>query len=216
VKISLLRNIGLAALPVLVGAGLWSASLDAADHEEAPGSQADSSADINDLYHWHTADGTSVTVLTFGGIASAEAVFDADVLYTVHFDLDGDNESDMWANVRFGQDGNGDWGVQATMGTAAGGMTWDGPVGELIEDKANGIKIWSGVADDPFFFDLTGFTETIANLQVADNGAADLAFTGTDALAGANTTAFVIEGPTPGAAYQVWATSGRDNTGAEG
>jgi hypothetical protein len=210
VKISLLRNIGLAALPVLVGAGLWSASLDAADHEEAPGSQADFSADINDLYHWHTADGTSVTVLTFGGIASAEAVFDADVLYTVHFDMDGDNESDMQANVRFGQDGDGDWGMQATMGTDLGSISWEGPVGEPLVDADKGISLWAGVADDPFFFDLTGFTETIANLQ-DDTDASDIAFTATDALAGANTTAFVIEGPTPGAAYQVWATSGRDN-----
>ena len=200
-----------ALLPLLAVAGLWAWPLNAADHEEAPGAQADLAADIADLYHWHTEAGTAVSVLTFGGIANADApVYDAGVLYTIHIDTDMDNESDQQVHVRFGQTSDGNWGVQATLASALGSIEMSGNTGEVILDEMTGTQIWAGIADDPFFFDLAGFGATVANLQDASDPA-DIAFTATDALAGANTTAIVIEGPNTATNYQVWATTGRDN-----
>ncbi|MEE2829831.1 MAG: DUF4331 family protein [Myxococcota bacterium] len=208
---SALRGSGLALLLVAVGFGLWSTSLDAADHSEAPGVQADAAADINDLYAWHTADGTAVTIITFGGITNPETpVYDPDVLYGINSDTDGDNEADARVAFRFGMDADGNWGIQTTMGNALGMLTFEGPVGEVVTDPTTGAKVWAGAADDPFFFDLQGFTDTLANTADATD-ATDIAFTATDALAGANVTAIVFEGPAPGAAWQVWATSQRDN-----
>ena len=200
-----------ALLPLLIVAGLWALPLNAADHEEAPGAQADLPADIADLYHWHTEAGTGVTVLTFGGIANANApVYDSGVLYTIHIDTDADNESDQQVHVRFGQDGDGNWGVQATLASALGSITMSGSTGDVIVDTLTGTQLWTGIADDPFFFDLAGFGATIANITDPSDPA-DIAFTATDALAGANTTAIVIEGPSTATNYQVWATTGRDN-----
>lgn len=186
----------------------------AADHAEAPGTQADASADIADYYAWHTGTGTIVNVITFApfGATTGTGVYDADVLYGVHVDLDADNvaDSDMW--FRFGQNGAGDWGIQATLSDPLGTIVIDGAVETNIAHEilpGQDINLWAGVADDPFFFDATGFNDTLAT--------GTLAFTGADGVAGLNVTAIVIETPAPLdsstfqpiTSFQTWATTSR-------
>ncbi|MEN0060830.1 MAG: DUF4331 family protein [Myxococcota bacterium] len=181
------------------------ASALAADHAEAPGAAADAAADIADFYAW--ADGGRLTtIITFAGLtpAGGAATYDADVLYTVHIDNDGDNVSDIDVLVRFGQNGAGEWGVQAEgLPGAAGPLS--GAVNTTLE--AEGYQLYAGLRDDPFFFDLAGYTDTLTT--------ATLSFDSTrDSFAGTNVTALVLEGPVDGyldggTSLNVWATTAR-------
>ena len=170
----------------------------AADHAEAPGTQADPAADIA------ADDGKLVAIVTFAGLSApgSSGTYDADVLYGFHFDtsLNGSSDADIW--VRYGQNGAGEWGVQVT---GIGDSTIEGAVGGLIE--GNGAKVWTGAADDPFFFDLQGFQDTLATGAVAFDSTRD-------SLAGTNVTAIVIEFPSDGfvsgeGSVSTWTTTAR-------
>lgn len=195
--------------------GLWLPAADAADHAEAPGTMADAPADLNDLYAWHTADSV-VAILTYNPFIAAggDAVYDADVDYVVHVDNDGDltNGAEHMIHVRFGQNGAGDWGVQAS-GLPGLATALSGAVDTQIAE--GDYTLWAGLADDPFFFDLAGFNSTLDTANA--DGSVDfdgLGGTPTDALAGLNTMAIVLEFPRAATAdgattIDVWATSAR-------
>lgn len=214
-KMTALRGAGFGAALVAGGLGLWMgiSPSDAADHAEAPGAAADATADIADYYAWHTEDETTVHVVTWASVLNAteNPQFDDAVLVSLHQAFPeetgdfADLEPDVSAHARFGQNSAGDWGVQVTIQSPLGDIEISGPVGEAItDDFGAGVTVWAGAADDPFFFDLAGYTATL------DTG--DLAFTGADALAGANVTALVIEAPAFSPLMQTWATTARDNT----
>jgi len=213
-RMTALKGAGFGAALVVGGLGLWMgiSPSDAADHAEAPGSAADAAADIADYYAWHNEAGNTVHVVTWGSVLNATETptWDDAVLVSIHQafpNTEGvfeDLDPDITVNVRFGQNEADEWGVQATFASPLGDLVMEGPVGEAITDEIGaGITIWAGAADDPFFFDLAGYQGTL------DTG--NLAFDGTDALAGANVTAFVIEGPAFSPLMQTWATTGRDN-----
>lgn len=179
----------------------------AADHAEAPGTQADPAADISDFYAWHNTDGNLVVVFTVAPLTAAggAATYDADLLFGVHFDndLDGVADHDVW--VRFGQNTAGDWGVQAT-GIPGADASFHGAVDTAIADSTGTAMLWAGLSDDPFFFDFQGFVDTLSTGTVA--------FTAADTFAGTNTTTVVMEFPYSGVVngdgfVQTWATSGR-------
>lgn len=203
------------ALTAVAGLGLTavlmtqSDTTQAADHNDGPAAAAKRSADIGDLYAWHKGEAGAeklVTILTFDGLRAAMdapvAVYDEDVLYTINIDNDGDTTADIQIHVRFGKNAAGDWGMQIQN---LPGTTEDvvGAVGTVL-DPAEGVKAHVGIHDDPFFFDLAGFTETLAT--------GTLAFTKTDALAGTNTMAITLEMPLSdalgtGTQLKVWATT---------
>lgn len=173
----------------------------AADHAEAPTSAADPAADIADFYAWHTSDKV-VFVLTYAPLTApgGSATYDADVLYGLHVDndLDGVADQDLW--VQFGQNGAGDWAVRVTWG----GNEEEFSVGDTGEGDS--VKIWTGLADDPFFFDLQGFQTTLATGTVAFDSTRD-------SLAGTNVSAIVLEADlatiSGGSTFQTWATTAR-------
>jgi hypothetical protein len=212
-RLTALKSAGFGAALVAGGLGLWMgiSPSDAADHAEAPGTQLDVAADIADYYAWHTAD-TTVHILTFGTTLNdgAEPTYDPDVLYEIKMafpDETGtfvDLDADITAGFRYGQNGAGDWGLQVSLATPAGDIVFEGPVGEAFDDGIGaGVTVWTGLADDPFFFDAAGYGATLAT--------GDLSFTGADAIAGQNVTAIVIEAPQFSPLLQTWATTARDN-----
>jgi hypothetical protein len=190
-------------------AASWGGVAVAADHNEAPGVVADHVADIDDVYAWHTADGKLVAIVTFAGpgglpVAPPDA-FDAGVLYGIHLDNSGDNLPDQSVWVRFGQNAAGAWGVQFEGIPGATG-TVSGPVGSAI-DAGNGLQAMVGVFDDPFFFDLTGLTDTLATGAVSFQSTRD-------SFAGRNVNAIVVQMDTAAATasnnhVRLWATSSR-------
>lgn len=176
----------------------------ASDHADSPTTAADPAADLADVYTWLDGD-RFVAVLTFAGAspAGAPAAYDADVLYRLHVDTTQDAVSDLALEVRFGQDSEGDWGVQ--LSGVPGAKPLSGAVETELTDGS--VRLWAGLRDDPFFFDDEGLQESLSTGK--------LAFDNTrDSLAGTNATAIVIEAPASAilgktALALVWATTAR-------
>lgn len=200
---------GLAAAAVLFapGLGVWSA-----DHLDPPArtdpmvdSTPDRAADIADLYAWHTASSV-IVALTFAGpqATSMPATYDRDVDYAINIsNRVPRTTADMQINVRFGQAGANQNGVQVTGLPGVTGAI-SGPVEtDLSKD---GVTVRAGLFDDPFFFDLQGFRNTLSS--------GNLMFSSTrDFFAGQNLTAVVIEIPRDridaGQLVDIWAATSR-------
>jgi len=189
------------AFGVLSTVALVTSPLQASDHQEAPATQAQLVADIGDYYAWHEGDNLNL-VLTFGTFAApgTPASYDSNILYSLHFDTTADGVSDLDINARFAQDTSGNWGVQI-MGV--GEAPLEGAVETMLSN--DDLTAWAGLADDPFFFDQTGFRETVAT--------GTLSFDPTrDDVAGLNVTTLVVQVPidailSGGGAFQTWATT---------
>ncbi len=188
------------ALPLAAFAALAYAS----DHQEAGTiSGADPAADIGDLYVWHD-QGRVNAVLTFAGyrLRTEAPVYDADVLYQIHFDVDGDNLADEIVEARFGQNSAGDWGVRID-GLPGSSAPLVGAVDETLEDGA--ARAVGGQFDDPFFFDLQGFQDTLSTGTLSFDASRDF-------VALKNTSAVVVsfEASALGSeSFSAWATTGR-------
>lgn len=175
----------------------------ASDHQEAPGATSRLSADIGDYYAWHDSEQLNL-VLTFGTFAAPglPASYDRDNLYGFHFDTsspaDGVADVDLYA--RFSQDAEGNWGLQLS---GIDGVALEGPVETVLSNAQ--ITGWAGLADDPFFFDQTGFRATLSTGM--------LSFDPTrDDVAGLNVTAIAIQIPVDtimsgGGSLQTWTTT---------
>lgn len=168
-------------------------SAQTADHLDPPGrtspmedSTPDRAADIADVYAW--ADGGNLNIIfNFAGPAAPDqpAVYDRDVLYKVNLSSDGDAlNTEHVIRVRFGQDGPNQFGVQATGLPGAG--TLSGPVNTDL--TRNGVTMRAGLFDDPFYFDLEGFMQTVqtGDLSISNQR---------DAFANANATAVIMQIP---------------------
>ena len=212
------RYMGILVVSALIAvAGLTSNQnpAQAADHGDPDGLAApvDGQADIADFYAWHR-DGTTVFAISLLGAqpatAAADLAYDRDVLHGIHIDTDGDSVPDENIWVRFGQDADDAWGVQV-----AGVPGTDAAIEGAVETtlSSGSVQVFVGLRDDPFFFDVAGFTNTVSTGNLAFSGLTD---TGpVDGIAGANATLIVIEVPTAdigATAFQTWATSGRIGT----
>lgn len=197
-KKRVLGGAGIAAL-LLATSAIVTMDADASDHAEAPAATARPSADISDFYVW-SENGNTTAIITVNPLTAAGTIVepDPDVVYGFHFDTDNDYVADIDYWVRFGQNGAGDWGMQVTG--PDGDMV--GPVGQVTD--MNGMKMYSGTTDDPFFFDLEGFNATLMT--------GDLSFDNTrDSIAGYNVMSIAIQVPTESihdTSYRAWATTG--------
>jgi hypothetical protein len=200
------------AAGALLAAAVASRAASGADHlDPSPrlGGVAGDAADIADLYAWHTgargAGGNLVVALDFGGPQRSLAFAgDRDVLYAIHLDgADADLLPDLTIHARFGQSPAGEWGVEVEGLPGVDGRVV-GRVGAVID--LGGAMVFAGVRDDPFFFDLQGFRETLMTGDVAFSAARDF-------FAGQNVSTLVVELPLralPEAGpYRVWATTAR-------
>lgn len=188
---------------VLAISSLTLSTAHAADHQEAPGATAQLAADIGDYYAWHDDDQLNL-VLTFGTFAAPElpANYNRDILYTLHFDTSApaDGVADINIYARFSQTIDGSWGLQVS---GIDGESLEGSVETILSN--NQITAWAGLADDPFFFDQTGFRTTVNTGILAFDPARD-------DVAGLNVTAIALQLPVDsimsgGALLQTWATT---------
>ncbi len=138
----------------------------AADHLDPPGrtdpsvdTTPDRAADIADVFTWHT-DTSVVIAMTFSGPQSPTlpANYDRDVVYAI--DISNElpaTSTDIPIRIRFGSGGENKWGVKVNgLPGVTGSLI--GPVETNL--TKNGVKVYAGLRDDPFFFDLQGFKET--------------------------------------------------------
>lgn len=137
----------------------------AADHLDPPSRTdirfdptIDLPGDIADIYAWTTDTHLNI-VYTFGGPSSPTlpGFYDPAMIYRFHLSTAGrpdDDEFLMEARFGPGQGGNG------IRFIGAPGQTTPiiGPVERILEQ--DGLRLFAGVVDDPFFFDVLGFRAT--------------------------------------------------------
>jgi hypothetical protein len=195
----------------LLGALLAGGIIFAADHIDAPAVTGPGStsigADITDIYAFQSpTDNTKmVFVLNSQGLmspgVSATASFPSNVMYEFNIDNTGDNREDLVIQCLIQ---GGKMRVYGPVAPATTGLTstvvTSGPVTETAVtaygaasvstgSNTNGIRIFAGPRDDPFFFDLTRFKEIIAGTQTSFRNP------GVDAFAGTNVMSIVVEVP---------------------
>ncbi len=182
----------------------WFAPASASDHTDSPLVENDPSADIADVYAFTNA-GNLVTILTYGAGVTTP-LYDPTVLYSINIDTNSDNAPDHQIHVRFGANGTGQFGVQASNVPGAGG-----PLVGAVQTTltgGNGAQLFAGMVDDPFFFDSQGLADTFATSTISFNNTRD-------GFAGLNVMAIVLEMQladiSPGLApMRIWGTTGRE------
>jgi hypothetical protein len=199
---------------VLGGSILW-----AADHIDAP-AVTNQTTDITDIYAFKGADANSrVFVVNTQGLlsptATAAAKFDANTLIEINIDNNNDNVEDLviqaiydGTNMKFygpvkptstGLKSQLEGAVTGTVGVTAYNAS------PVMATGTNGIKVFAGPRDDPFFFDLDQYKKIIAGTASGFNNP------GTDTFASKNVMSVVVEVPVS----LLGATTGKINIWAE-
>lgn len=178
----------------LIGAAAFllqtSTSVFASDHDESPLVKVDASVDLTDLYIFDTGEDETTAIIVWAGFndsrpqPDAEGVYSPNVLYTLHIDNNEDNVADIQVRWKFAQATDGEYGVQVenipgSEGTVSGAV-------EKVLSGGNGTRVWAGHADDPFFFDVQGYLDTLATGTLMIRNDRSI-------LAGKNATALAVE-----------------------
>lgn len=154
----------------------------AADHLDAPLVRNDPAADINDVYTFVNPNDADelILVMTVSPIANAATRFSDAVVYRLNVTNDDGTSSVTCTFTRPDET----FLSQQFSCTAPGGQSVSGAVGST--EQSGSFRVYAGLRDDPFFFDLQAFNDTVANEAPA--------FTdpGTDFFAGLNTLAIVV------------------------
>jgi Domain of unknown function (DUF4331) len=194
------RKIMLAAVAAIVISGgmLW-----AADHIDAP-AVSNQSTDITDVYAFRGADPNNlVLVANTQGLmapsATAAAKFDLNTLLEFNIDNNNDNVEDLviqaiydGSSIKFyGPVAPSQKGTRSQLEGAVTAEVAVTPYGAaaITATGANGMKVFAGPRDDPFFFDLNQFKKVIAGTATSFNNP------GADSFAGTNVLSLVVELP---------------------
>ncbi len=196
-----IKNLFLAFL-LLTGATvgiLW-----AADHIDAP-SVASTTSDITDYYAFQSPEnaGNMVFVANLQGLldptATSSATFDEQIMVEFNIDNTGDAVEDLVIQAIFNDGKIQVYGPVQPMDTGLESVVEI--TGQLTEaditrygssptiGSSNGVKIFAGPRDDPFFMDFAQYTEIIAGNATGFNDP------GSDTFAGTNVLSVVIEVP---------------------
>jgi Domain of unknown function (DUF4331) len=146
------RVLGLAALLCATVAG-------AADHQDGAAVLTDPASDINDVFAWTSPDGTKLNlVMDVFPFATTAARFSDVVQYVFH--------TSSFAG--FGMASGGSADILCTFDASQTISCWGG--GEYVHGDASNptglsstdgkLKVFAGLRDDPFFFNLDGFKAT--------------------------------------------------------
>ncbi|HZB13170.1 MAG TPA: DUF4331 family protein [Chryseolinea sp.] len=215
-----LKTIGLALVALVACAASY---LIAADHIDAPAITGTGS-DITDVYAFQSPANANnmVFVVNVQGLlapaATGAASFDEEVMIEINIDNSStkDNVEDLVIQAMFD---NGKFKVYGPEAPAQTGLTStlskSTPVEATVTaygsnpsvGESNGIKVFAGPRDDPFFFDLNQFKAIIGGTATSFNNP------GTDAFAGTNVLSLVVEVPKSmlgSGAVNIWATSNRE------
>lgn len=176
----------------------------AADHIDAP-SVTNKPTDITDVYVFRAEDPNNMvfTVNTQGLLspaATAEAKFDENTMIEINIDNTGDNVEDLVIQCIAK---NGKMKVYGPAAPKVTGTTSYLNISKLsaqvditkygqdaeIGIGDNGVKVFAGPRDDPFFFDLVQFRKVISGQASSFNNP------GNDTFAGTNVMGLVVEVP---------------------
>lgn len=188
-------------LVILAGIGIFMLS---ADHIDAP-AVTGTVSDIGDFYAFQSEENSDnlVFIATTQGLTSPmstpAAEFDEGLMIEFNIDNTGDNVEDLVIQLiprdgkmyAFGPYQPSSTGTSSMINESEMSLSVDiteyGDAANIA--SANGFKLFAGPRDDPFFFDLGQYTQIIGGNATSFNDP------GTDALAGTNVMAVVIEVP---------------------
>jgi hypothetical protein len=214
-----LKTLGLALVAIVACAASY---LIAADHIDSP-AVTGTGSDITDVYAFQSPANANnmVFVVNVQGLlaptATAAASFDGEVMIEINIDNSAtkDNTEDLVIQAAFDNGKIKVYGPEApiqkgVMSTLLQSTPIEASISAYganpIIGESNGIKVFAGPRDDPFFFDLNQFKAIIGGTATSFNNP------GTDAFAGTNVLAFVIEVPKSmlgSGSINIWATSNR-------
>jgi hypothetical protein len=230
----------LAAAVFAVGSLVAVRAIVASDHQDTPLVEMSPRYDVNDVYAFPAPGNSSRTVLVLG---TSSPITPAQTpsftfgnkdqeLYQIKIDNTGDAREDLVFQITF----TGKAGKQkvtlrgpvkpnsvGTMNTLVGGKQIKGYTNTVIE--SNGVKLFAGPRDDPFFIDLEAFFRILPDrkpesgpLSTITQGPLTFRPVGqaVDFVRGFNDMAIVIELPTSAIAnpatsgrFGVWGTTSR-------
>ncbi len=217
--------LGGALLVALAALGARIHWADASDHRDSALLTSNPAEDIADVYTFLKPDDPSRVVLamTVSGFIPPPEVgttfFDPDVLYQLKIDTNGDAVEDLV--IQAFVTGSSSHQVMhfrgpvapAEVGASAKALSGPETATVRVSNSAtpiiaerNGIEVFAGIRDDPFFFDLSQFKHVVAGEATKFNNP------GTDTFAGFNVLAIVIELPKSllgSSKIGVWGTTGR-------
>ncbi len=149
-----------------IGVGAVVRSVTASDHQDTPEVELNPRMDINDVYAFpgSATDRVVLVMTTSSPIAGTSATFDPNLLYQLKIDNSGDAKEDLVIQATFSDDGQTVFvrgpvapttqGMRSSLvGTSA---AVSGAVGQTLSGP-NGIQVFAGLRDDPFFIDLDQF-----------------------------------------------------------
>ena len=194
-RTAILNRAGTLLVLALVGLSLVAASamqrVGAADHLDAPTVKSDHRIDINDVYVFQGANpANTVLVMTTNVNAgfNSGTTFRPGALYEFKIDNTGDAIEDVAYRIKFGDvRGNGSQQIHISRADGAanpvagggGQQVAKGSTGQMLSVAGGGMA-WAGLADDPFYFDLVGFSNFKA---AALNALGDAQLTGAELVA---------------------------------
>jgi hypothetical protein len=189
----------LAAAALVTGGILY-----AADHADAP-AVTGTASDITDLYVFAGQDPNNLVFVgntqgLLSPTATASAKFDENTIIEFNIDNNNDNIEDLVIQCKYDAASNtmniygpvapSEKGTRSKLEgnvTASVAVTAYGSA--AVIGTQNGIKVFAGPRDDPFFFDLDQFKKIIAGTASGFNNP------GTDHFAGTNVMSVVVEVP---------------------
>jgi hypothetical protein len=196
---------------ILVGAG----GLHAADHRDGPVLGVDAAPDIGDLYVFLDPNDNTRAVLsmTVGGFivpseAVSQAIFDPSVRFQFQIEGTGDATFDALINVTFSPRTSTAAAQNATVQMLQGtnnvfefvapatnpSLEATAPPQVVTTDSASGVRFSAGPVDDPFFFDVTGFSRWFDSVLAGSRNNSFLS-RARDSFAGYNTMAITLSIP---------------------
>ena len=162
------RGASIASAAVILAVGLAPLGAEAADHLDSPTVSSMGAADLTDVYAFSTGNQDSSVLIAnvnpgAGALPNSTIYFGSGVQYNITVDTNGDAHPDVTYTLRFAAPSSGKQGVKIWRN----GKIWGaGTTGTTIGLGA-GAKLWAGLRDDPFFFDLDAFK---GNILGATNG----------------------------------------------
>jgi len=197
----------------------------AADHLDSPMVILDPSIDITDVYAFHPGPAQrldrTVFVMNVNPLSPAglNPTFSSEAAYEFNVDNTGDAVADLMFRMTFSEPNDlGIQDIQISMGNPTDGLTSVGSgktesnsVIPIEIDGADGkrpLKLFAGLRDDPFFFDLASFKNSLSFCQTDP---------ATDTFARTNVSAIVLEVPTfllGGPNIGMWASISQPDNGS--
>ena len=163
----------------------------AADHQDGPAATADPSADITDVFAWMSADASKVNlVMDVFPFATGTPKFSNTVQYVFHTS----------SRPSFGAAASASVNVICTFDISQTISCWAGTeyvTGDAsstngLASSSGKLKVFAGLRNDPFFFNLDGFKATVADVTAA-KGSLNFDSNGCPALDAPTSTALVTQ-----------------------